>query len=157
MKEIILSCGVKCFVDDNDYAELSKYKWHLEVNRTVKYAIRRPITNGKRHKVTMYSQIMSYPASTIDHIDGNGLNNTRDNLRLATVQENCFNRKTQQNSRTGYKGVSYYKGKFMARITYSGTTLFLGLFDTKEEAARAYNRTATEYFGRFAHVNVIKV
>ncbi|MBN1362949.1 MAG: HNH endonuclease [Sedimentisphaerales bacterium] len=93
----------------------------------------------------------------VDHIDGNGLNNRRSNLRLCTPQQNQWNRcvsraRLQQGL---FKGVHHRtdSGKPCARITYRGKTLHLGVFDTAIEAAKAYDRKAIELHGEFAYLN----
>jgi len=90
----------------------------------------------------------------IDHIDGNGLNNRRDNLRIATNTQNQHNREAKHQ----YKGVDYLpeKNKWMARITVEGKQLYIGIFDTPEQAAEAYNKRAIHHFGEFAKLNEVK-
>lgn len=89
-----------------------------------------------------------------DHIDGDKCNNTRENLRLATRSQNAQNSKLRSDTVSGYKGVSKLpSGKFKARITINKSTINIGIFDTGEEAARAYDKSALEYFGAFANLN----
>lgn len=90
----------------------------------------------------------------VDHIDGDTLNNTRRNLRLATHQQNIRNRKLNSNNTSGYKGVSRYKtpGKWVARIKTDTTYKSLGVFDSKEEARDAYITAARVYHGAFARL-----
>lgn len=93
----------------------------------------------------------------IDHIDGDGLNNQIDNLRLATHVQNSRNRKLNRNNTSGYKGVCLFKRdqNWVAYITVNYKRIHLGFFDTPEGAARAYNIAAIEHFGEFASLNVI--
>ena len=90
----------------------------------------------------------------IDHINGNGLDNRRANLRLATVAQNAWNSKKRK-SRSGYKGVCYDKAKrrWRAAIVHHGRRIHLGYFKEKLEAAKAYDTAAIKYFGQFAHTN----
>lgn len=90
-----------------------------------------------------------------DHIDRNGLNNRRDNLRLATNAENLRNRPRQRNNKSGYKGVCFDKrvGRWRADIGVDGRSIKVGRYDTAEEAARAYDTAAREHFGEFAYLN----
>lgn len=103
----------------------------------------------------------------VDHIDGNGLNNLRSNLRFATMSQNIANSKVRKDNTTGYKGVSWFVGSkhpngvwkskpsWTARIGINGKRITVGYFATKEEAARAYNKAAIKYHGEFAKLNII--
>jgi hypothetical protein len=93
----------------------------------------------------------------VDHVDGNGINNTRQNLRKATNSQNLINRKNLSNT-SGYKGVSYDRGHYrnkpwraQIKINYKSKTL--GYFSTPEEAADAYKVASINYFGEFARTN----
>lgn len=87
----------------------------------------------------------------IDHIDGDGLNNSPDNLRIATQSQNLRNKGAQKNSKSGIKGVSMHAcGKWTARIKAGGKYKHLGLFRTTIEAATAYAKAAAQYHGEFA-------
>ena len=100
----------------------------------------------------------------IDHIDGNSLNNRKENLRICTRSQNCSNKKVRRDSRSGYKGVYIKKGgkRFLAYIGDPNTPatrkrqIRLGLYDTAEEAALVYNKAALEMYGEFAVLNEIK-
>lgn len=91
----------------------------------------------------------------VDHRDGNGLNNCRSNLRIATCADNARNRRVNRATRTGYKGVAFHKetGKYEAYIRVDRKKHHLGLFATAEMAAHAYDRRAIEAFGEFAALN----
>ena len=90
----------------------------------------------------------------VDHKNRNGLDNRRDNLRLATHGQNLANSKTH--SESGFKGVEKNKHRFYASISIDGKTKKLGGYDTPEEAARAYDEAALEQFGEFARINFSK-
>lgn len=155
MPIIKLTKGAEAIVDEADYPELSLYKWQLHDTGGKQYA-RRTYRDGTK-KVNVYMhRVILLGEPEIDHIDGDGLNNSRSNLRHATRSEQMRWRRMNR-SRSGYKGV--YKQsrseRFYARIECDGVTYGLGTYDTPEEAARAYNTKAAELFGQFAHLNVI--
>jgi hypothetical protein len=86
----------------------------------------------------------------IDHIDGNGLNNSFGNLRLATGSQNIANQGKRQDNTSGYKGVSRHRSKWRAEITVNNSYYYLGLFETPELAHMAYCKAAAELHGEFA-------
>ena len=93
----------------------------------------------------------------IDHDSRNPLDNRRRNLRVATRAQNRINSGPNVNNTSGFKGVSWNKSKqrWGAQIMVAGHTHYLGYFDTKIEAAKAYNNSALQYFGEFAYVNEV--
>jgi len=104
----------------------------------------------------MHRVILDAPMNMlVDHINGNGLDNRRENLRICTNTENLRNRGKDRDNTSGYKGVVIKKGekKFRAQIRVNQKTIHLGSFSTPEEAARAYDDAAREYFGEFAWTN----
>ena len=114
----------------------------------------------------MHRLILSLGANKdiiVDHIDRNGLNNSRDNIRKCTRQQNTMNRKLRRDSVIPYKGVSYNpnyrkrpracRNPYMAKIGFEGKRHYLGIFATAEEAARAYDAKAKELHGEFAKLN----
>lgn len=150
MKEIPLSKGLIALVDDDDFEWLSKFKWHALGGR---YA-----ANRKGHKGTyryMHKMITNFKMT--DHIDGNGFNNQKTNLRFATPSQNMCNRGLQKNSTSGFKGVSFNRniGKYRAYIKINGHQKHIGYFSDIEKAAAAYNKKALELHGEFARLNEI--
>lgn len=161
MKEIPLTQGKVALVDDEDYELINQWKWYAHESGNTHYAKRNIwIGTSREHRrwqsVAMHRLILNAEsAMCVDHIDGNGLNNTRANLRLATHQENLCNQRLYKNSPSGYKGVRFRKdaNKWQARIRAEKKELHLGYFDTIEEAARAYDAAARKHFGEFANLN----
>ena len=94
-----------------------------------------------------------YLPKTIDHINGDKLDNRIENLRAATVGQNQHNRKTNANNTSGYKGVSWNKGcnKWLSQIKLEGKRIHLGYFDNLEEAAEVVRKAREELHGDFAH------
>ena len=152
MKTITLASGENALVDDEDYPLVSQYKWQLLHG----YPRAWGRTDGKRKNILMHQLIMPcLPCFEPDHIDGNKLNNQRQNLRPATRSQNNANRGPQRNNTTGFKGV-YLKrntGRYLAQIQVNKRIIYLGYHDTPEDAARAYDQAARRYFGPFAHTN----
>lgn len=152
MKQIPLTQGMYALVNDADYDALKVFKWRAQAGRNTYYAVRE-----ERGKTTgMHRQILeAAPGIEVDHIDRNGLNNTRENLRLATRLQNSVNRKQGRNNTSGFRGVYWNKasGKWMSRIGIKGRTVSLGVYTDLIEAARAYDAKALELFGEFAVLN----
>ena len=157
MKLIPLTKGFFAKVDDEDFERLSKFKWQVNnpsKSKHITYAKRTDRTNGSK-SVSMHREIMRPPEDMdVDHIDGNGLNNQKCNLRLASPFQTCQNRKNR-NHATPYKGVSFNRGdrKFQVSITVNGKRKHLGLFCDAKEAAVVYDREALLHFGEFALTN----
>lgn len=144
-----------CIIDKSDYDKIKHFKWiiHRKKNRT-NYAftyVRDEL--GNRNRLFMHHLIAGRKDGLfIDHIDGNGLNNQRSNLRFCTNQQNLFNRKPM--SKTGYKGVTKRKsGKFAVFISASGNKMYIGQYETAEIAARNYDIVAAKLHGEFAYLN----
>lgn len=161
MKKILLTQGYKALVDNEDYEKLSKFKWHTYEGRN---GVMRA---GRGHlSLLMSREVTNAPQHLhVDHIDGNGLNNQKSNLRVCTPAQNTQNRrKTKKRTGSKYKGVSFYKRdkKWLAQITYldvlrQNIRVTLGRFMAEEEAALAYDQAARKYFGEFATLNFPEV
>lgn len=156
MKEIKLTQGKIALIDDEDFEELSRYKWCAKKNRKTFYAIRGiKKTNGKWTTLYMHRFILRESNSLVitDHKDENGLNNQKYNLRPCTASKNKMNRGKQANNTSGFKGVSWHKRmkKWKAEIEAKGKIFFLGLFLTPEEAYKAYCEAAQKHHKEFAH------
>lgn len=150
MKKIKLTQGKFALVDSTDYKFLNQFKWtYLSVG----YAHRKVQRNNKIKTILMHRLIVG--GAIVDHRDGNGLNNVRKNLRIATKSQNGYNRgKTRANS-TGFKGVSHAhhlntSKKFYARIKVNKKQIFLGYFLTAKEAFEVYKKAALKHHKEFA-------
>lgn len=155
MKTIELSGGLLAIVDDQDFERVSKYHWCADRQRHTTYALGFDHIDGKRKRIMMHRFIIGPPAGTkVDHLDGNGLNNIRDNLRLASNSQNCWNSvKPRSGVTSKYKGVSRSRGGYQVAIKFKGTKYHLGRFRNEDEAGLAYNIKAKELFGEFAKLN----
>lgn len=138
----------------NPYQKRSVYIWRIKVVRGKEYAIASMKINERWIEIKMHRFILGVTDRNleVDHIDGNGLNNQRINLRVCTHQQNCFNKKHSP-SRSGFRGVKQVGSRWMAYITIDGKQKYLGMFPTAPQAARAYNQSAIQIFGEFACLN----
>lgn len=164
MKKIKLTQGKYALVDDEDFEYLNQWKWCAQKIGSIYYAKRGYDWNKKKkcwnEILSMHRVILGLHKGDgvcTDHIDGNGLNNRRCNLRACTKQQNQMN----QGSKVGtskYKGVgvvpdSVSVKKWRARICINRNQKYLGYFDSEIEAAKAYDVAAKELFGEFANCN----
>lgn len=148
MKSIPLTQGKFAIVDDGDYEYLNQFKWWVSDGG---YAVRTQWLPSK--KIKMHREIMNTPEDMItDHINGNKLDNRRENLRVCNKSQNAANAKTYNTNKSQARGVSLHKqsGKWRASITVSRKNIHLGLYETVEEASRAYINAANKHFGDFA-------
>jgi len=149
-----LSRGMVALVDAADYDFLMQWTWYVCSDRKTIYAIRCERIAPRKFKYFAMHRVLLNPppGMEIDHIDGNTLNNTRANLRLATRSQNAANRRVRSDNISGFKGVTFLKAnrKWRAKIFLNRKTKYLGLFDTAAEASAAYMKAATEQYGEFA-------
>lgn len=154
MKTIELTRGKVALVDDDDYDELKQYRWTAVVYGGIWYALR---WNGSGTTL-MHRQILKAPPEfTVDHINHDGLDNRRANIRLATTAENNRNKRMKRNKASGYKGVSYRLNRtkpWRAEISMNGKRIHIGYYETSTDAALAYDKKAKELFGEFALTNL---
>ena len=159
MKTILLvRSKFRAVVDDEDYEVCVRHNWFLAKRRNLTYAY--TIINNKQvflHQLILPSE---NPNLTVDHKDGDGLNNQKFNLRLATGSQQIANQKKRQieNCSSKYKGVCFRKDtqRWTSGIKVNYRRINLGCFGSEEDAAKAYNRAAVKYFGDFANLNIIE-
>jgi hypothetical protein len=168
----LLKENLEYVVDENDEVEPAKLVWKKDRGRffckgkiagnlcdfTANAAgFRRMVQyDGVKylaHRLIFFYHYGFFP-ETVDHIDGNPLNNRIENLRVATYSENSRNQKKRKNNTTGYKGVSFNKKykKYTASICLDGKVKALGSFNTPEEAYEIYKEAALKYYKEFARV-----
>ena len=158
MKEIELVNGKGyALVDDDDYEELSQYKWYaLSSDRYTTYAWRKSCRDDGRITVRMHRQIMDAPAGKqVDHINHDGLDNRRENLRLCSPSQNMRNSRKRKGTSSRYKGVCWVSRdrKWEAKAKLDNVTIYLGYHDSEDDAARAYNDWLAENAPRFGTFN----
>jgi hypothetical protein len=161
MKTIPLGKHHTAFVDDEDYEFLSQFKWYSLRGQYASANSKLPITKGGTPVLMHRLVIAARPGEQVDHIDGNGFNNQRSNLRLCTSSQNHANQKCGLRGCTRFKGVQFpkrvYKLKkpWLVRIMVNRKTKFSRYYRTPTEAACGYNIAAKELFGEFAKLNIL--
>lgn len=156
MKKIPLTQGLFALVDDDDYAEINKHEWHARRDRYTYYAERSSGPTKSRHGIKMHRLLLSAKrGQQVDHVNGNGLDNRRCNIRVCTHTENQRNRRRQKSARSSFKGITFHKRrqKWQAQIKVNKRNIYLGLFVSELAAAKAYDKAAEKFFGEFARGN----
>jgi hypothetical protein len=152
MKEISLTRGKVAIVDEEDFDLLNVRHWRvINFEKSNTYAA--TVINKKivfMHRLLMKNN----DTMLVDHINGNGLDNRKTNLRYCTHSQNMRNRKLSYNSSTGFKGVhNCSNGRYRVQITFNNKRISIGRFDDILFAAKAYDDTARKLFGEFAKLN----
>jgi hypothetical protein len=166
-RRIPLTQGKFAIVDPDDYERLRRYRWHVNKSAHTYYAVH-SLTNGKnapRKNLQMHNLVIDVPPGMYcDHINHNGLDNRKANLRPASRTQSVWHRRKfirrtpggfNKPSRSKYKGVDWAAdmSRWRARIRANGKRISLGLFPDEVQAAKAYDRAAKKYHGEFAVLN----
>lgn len=144
-------------IDDEDYFLVKDYTW-CKSNKGEGYARSRESRlkhpDYKQKQVTMHRLILGItePKVQIDHVNGNKLDNRKDNLRICNCSQNQANISVHKRNKVGYKGVRFKAGKYEVNI-WKDKSIYLGRYKTLEEAAKVYDKAAVELFGEFARLN----
>jgi len=152
-----LTQGFEAVVDKSDIPLIELANWHVRKDSSNNYAARNlpKDKNGRRGAISMHRVIMGIPTDfEVDHIDGNGLNNRKENLRLVSRSQNQSNRKVSSLSLSGLKGVSPYRrnGTWHARISVNGKRICLGYYKTPEAAHAAYCEASQKFHGIYGRI-----
>lgn len=160
--QIPLTQGKFTFISPQD-ADLAGMRWCAIKNKNLFYCLRAMQGHQGTKNMRMHRLIMQRMLGRelerrefVDHINGNGLDNRRENLRLATNSQNLANKGAPISNTSGIKGVSRHGKKWQAKIKGDGRQIHLGLFVDILDAARAYNEAALKYHGEFARLNTIE-
>lgn len=153
-----LGHGKFAVIDMCDADRVLARKWHVKIKTHACYAYGYfPGPDGKSSSIALHRFILDAPSGVqVDHIDHDGLNNTRANLRLATPRENQWNKRACHHGRSGYKGVHWVNKSSLWRARIhdeAGKLCHLGYFDSPTEAARVYDAAAKRMHGNFAYLN----
>lgn len=134
---------------------LEDFVWHTKLHKPTSawYATSSSIrgVTTRLHRLVIGAK----SGQLVDHINGDGLDNRRENLRIATRSQNKQNARGHINSSSRYKGVHVVRGTYHAYIQHEGKLQRLGKYPTELDAAKAYNEAATRYFGQFAKLNEV--
>lgn len=137
-------------VDDEDYETLSKHNWYF----CTRYVVRNVFMDAnKSKKIMMHREVMKTPDGMFtDHINGNSLDNRKQNLRICSLSQNQQNKKKSPINTSGYKGVTWNKKakKWQAQIGLDYKLIYIGLFSSKIDAAKAYDVKSEELHGKFS-------
>jgi hypothetical protein len=166
---IPLSQGKQTIIDDEDWPLISQYTWHVHGKKWTSkdgtvvvrwYAGSNiPQPDGRKGYRELHNFLMHTlyeapePGATVDHINGNSLDNRRSNLRWATSSQNSANVTIRSHNTSGFKGIVKSGQKWRAKLNYKGRYIHLGYFSTPEEAAKAYDKKAFEIYGEFVQLN----
>ena len=153
---IPLSRGMFATVDVEDYPELNKYTWTVRKEGNTYYANRTKRVGDRRKQEIMHRKITNAPDGlVVDHINHDGLDNRKQNLRVCTRKQNSRNQLPYKNVTSKYKGVYWEKQSkcYRASVRKDGKLYNLGRFKDQKEAAKAYDERAVELFGEFAYLN----
>ena len=157
-RRIPLTQGKYAIVDPDDYERLNRHKWYAVNMRRTFYAQRGINIGDKRVPVMMHREILKVADGLlVDHINHNGLDNRKANLRPATRAENGRNRRkwSKRKCYSRFKGVCWhkYRKRWTVQIWFNGKMKYIGYFDSEIEAGKAYDRAARKYHKDFAVLN----
>lgn len=151
-----LSGGGYALVDDNKYPLIEKYRWRIWRTGNQVYAKTAKMIKSKNIVLLMHRIIANAPQGmVVDHINGDGLDNRISNLRICSIKQNVRYSSKRKKATSPYKGVCWKsrEGKWWANIIVDGHRKHLGYFNNEIDAAIAYDRAATIYFGEYARLN----
>lgn len=154
-KKLPLTQGQFALIDTEDFDRLNQYKWHAYKDGKTYYARHTFFIDGKWKNISLHRFILNAPKNKqVDHINFNGLDNRKENLRIVTNAQNKQNRLVQRNNKLGLKGVHRQENRYIPIIGSGGKGIYLGCYKTAEKAAEAYDKAALRLHGNFARLNL---
>lgn len=153
---IPLSRGEEAIADEQDLHIVSGHNWSTQRKRNTSYAMRNENIDGKNACIYLHREIAkAKEGDIVDHINRNGLDNRRGNIRIATFSQNKCNSKLQKNNVSGYRGVYWRRDreKYQAQIQINGVKIRLGNFKSIDEAHEAYKAASLKYHGEYGRAN----
>lgn len=150
-----LTQGYEAVIDAADVPLVDGRNWYAVTDGNTSYAVRADRSKHKQRIVSIHRVILGEPEGLdVDHVDGNGLDNRRANLRVATRSQNQWNQRLRIDNTSGYKGVHWDKaeGKWKARIRLNGTRISLGYYGTLDAAHEAYAKASAQLHGEFGRI-----
>ena len=156
MKQINLNQNYVAIVDDEDYERVSALKWYVDKRKNRVYVKAFLWIEGKLKSIYLHRFIMDIkdPKIKVDHVNGDSLNNTTKNLRIASHKQNSRGKHVlHSNNKTGYRGVFFNKDcpskPWMVSSSFNGKSVYVGSFKTSKEAALAFDAYAKENYKDF--------
>lgn len=161
MQKINLKNGKSILVDDDDFERVKDFRWHFQPPTGGENGGKARATAWRSKKIYMHHMIVGQPVDrrmSVDHVNGNGLDNRKENLRFATARQQRQNSAIRRDNVSGFKGIRFRRDrrKFVSTLMLDGKRINLGEFNTAIEAAVAYNEAAIKFFGKFARVNILQ-
>jgi hypothetical protein len=162
MLRVPLSQGRWATIDPEDAENVLQYRWYIDrSNRSGREYARSNVylPNGKHTTILMHRLIAGFPGtrSVVDHRNGDGLDNTRANLRVCSYSNNLMNQRPRTDGTSRFKGVSWNtkRSKWVVNIQIKGRNTYIGLAECEEEAAVLYNIAAQLFYGEYACLNPV--
>lgn len=152
MKKIKLTKNKYAIIDRDDYNLVNTFRWHFSNG----YALKNK-TKDNKYRLMHRLILDANPNETIDHINGNGLDNRRRNLRICSQGQNTKNSSKHKDGTSMYKGVHFHKpsGRWRAQICVNYQRISLGCFKSQMDAAIAYDLAALRYHGAYCRLNIL--
>jgi hypothetical protein len=153
--EIQLSRGLAALINDGDVEIVSRLSWYPSTNKqsTTTYVRGRLDKRSHPSAIHLHRLLLCFPLFHVDHINGNGLDNRRCNLRAASPQQNACNIPLRQNKTSIYRGVYLAGARWAACIRVNRKLINLGQYESEEEAAIAYDTASLKLHGKFGNPN----